>query len=263
MASETTSSLPLHPTRVLGAFCEALAAGKRVAVVGDSSTGLAASLAPSAGRRLYAFDPDPRRTAENVARSPQRGASRVSYVVLDDDLDAHAGAFDLVVIPDLAEHGEPETILRQACGLLCRRGVVVVASPNPRAVGVSGGLGYYELYDALAGEMETVQTLGQAAFVGFTIADFAAEGDPAVTIDSSLCEASEEPHWFVLVGSQGPVEVDPYTLIQVPTAAGLGWLTTSAPVADEPADEVELVQARQQLADMTAEIDELREQRRR
>lgn len=255
---------------VLGAFSEALIAGKRVAVVGNSSTGLAESLAPSAGRRLYVFDPDPQRTAENVARSPQQGSSRVSYVVLDEDLDAHAGAFDVVVVADLAEFAEPLAVVRQARELLGRRGVAVVAAPNRRASGRDGdrrrsteGLDYYELYDALAAEFAKVRTLGQAPFVGYTLADFAAEAEPAVTIDSSLCADPEEPQWFVMVAGDGPFEFDPYTLVQVPAATGVRWLGDGAPDVDRAADTAALAEARLQIEVLSAELDGLREQRRR
>lgn len=265
MASEKTSSPPLHPTWVLGAFCEALVSGRRVAVLGDGSTGLAEVLAPVAGRRLYALDPDPQRTATNLARSPQRGASRISYLVLDDDLDAQAGAFDVVIVADLGDFDDPRELLRHTRELLGRRGVAVVAAAN-RGSAVAGGarngdLDYYGLYDTLAAEFAHVRSFGQAPFVGFAVADFAAEGEPAVTIDSSLCRDAEEPRWFIMVASDRAVEIEPYTLVQVPLADGLRWLADEPAPPDRSADEAVLTAARDRVGELERQLRQLRVER--
>src|SRR5690348_16643055 len=100
-----------HPSIALAPFVEALVVGRRVAVLGDATLGLADALLARGARLVHAYDPDPARVAEAIARkapafgSPAAGkpaARGVVHALLGDDLGVRDGAFDAVVIPDLS-----------------------------------------------------------------------------------------------------------------------------------------------------------------
>lgn len=271
---------------VLGAYCEALASGRRVAVLGDGSTGIGDQLAKASGRRAQIYDPNPRRTAAQIERLRDPAGAKVGYVLLDGHTELRREAFDLVVVPDLGEFSEPAKLLAQARSMLSPQGVLVVASPSPgpaveeedvedttlpREAGARAmpsaprdeGLGYYELYDLVSAELPWVRMLGQAPFVGFTVADFSAEGVPPVTIDTSLQDTTEEPEWFVAVASVRPVRLDPYVLIQVPSPNALEWLTPDAETLAAPARERAAREALAKIDALAADLERLREREKR
>src|SRR5690349_2710904 len=129
MNNEPTG-IELHPSIVLAAYIESLVRGRRVAILGDATIGLAASLGDRGARLVHAYDPDAARVAEALAR---RGAERpqaVSYAVFEGDLGVRDGAFDVVVIPDLSLFSDPADVLRRARRLISPSGAAVVVSPN-------------------------------------------------------------------------------------------------------------------------------------
>ena len=73
-------------------------------VIGDAETHVAERLLELGARGVHVFDPDPARAA-TLAR--QRSARRLGPCRCVDDLDVRDGAFDLAVIPDLAELNDP------------------------------------------------------------------------------------------------------------------------------------------------------------
>jgi hypothetical protein len=78
-------------------------------------------------------------------------------------------------------------------------------------------LDYYALYDAVKAEFEHVRMLGQAPFVGYVIADFAPEGTPEPSLDTAfLPSGAEEPELFIAVASQQPVDLDAFSVVQLP-----------------------------------------------
>jgi len=266
MAENNDDAAELHPSQVIGAFGQPLLAGRRVAVLGDCTTGLPEAVAKASGRRVHAYDPDRERVAAALAQAHGRRAPRVSQGVLDDSLDSRDGVFDAVVIADLAELADVETPLQLARSLLSPRGLLVLASPNPDwAPGGdeerAAGLGYYDLYDRIADVFDEVRMLGQAPFLGFTVAEFAAEGEPGVTIDSSLVARSEEPAYYVAVASNHAVDLDPYTLIQVPSEAGRAWLWPAGGVARR-ADDSAAAQAERERKAVEGQLEALRAQQR-
>ena len=204
----------------IGAFVHSLLDGKRAALFGDGTTGLAEQLALHSGRRLQVYDPDATRTAEAIARS--RGASsQVRHTLLEADAEPAGQPFDVVVIPNLLELTSGElaapAVIAVARRLATAHGVIVVAAPNPEHAAAPGDekLGYYQLFDLMAAEFEHVAMLGQAPFVGYSVARFGAESEPAVVIDTSLTSEPEEPLAFVAIGSARRIDLDAFTLIQV------------------------------------------------
>jgi hypothetical protein len=86
--------------------------------------------------------------------------------------------------------------------------------------------------------------LGQTPFVGYALVDFAPDAEPEPAIDTGLLRGStEEPEWFVALGSAQPVRLDDYALVQLPLTATLAAGERSLPgsaMAPPPALEKEL-----------------------
>ncbi|MSP23698.1 MAG: hypothetical protein EXR75_00745 [Myxococcales bacterium] len=237
MANAVPRSAESSAASVLGAFLHGLLEGKRAALLGDGSTGLAQELASASGRRVQVFDPDARRTAEAITRG--RGSnSQVRHSLLEADAETPGQPFDVVLVPNVLattdKNLDPAAVIAIARQLASARGVVVVSAPNPEHPGAPGDekLGYYQLFDLMAAHFEHVTMLGQAPFAGYSIARFGAESEPAVTIDTSLMNEAEEPLAFIAVGSAHPVELDPFTLVEVPVEE------QSATPSDAPTESV-------------------------
>jgi len=198
--------------------------------------------------------------ATALAGLPRRDERRVSFTVLDEQFDVRPHAYDLVAVPDLGSFGDKQELVAQSRTLVSGRGCVLLAVRDADGSVDSGragaNLNYYDLYDLISAEFASVRMLGRAPFTGYTIADFAAAGEPPVTIDTSLVEVSEHPDWFIALGSDQPLEVDPYTLVQVPAVDGRSWLTG----ADSPADGVKHAEAHQRAAALNAELEQCRRQ---
>lgn len=223
-------------------FCD----GRRVAVLGPATSGLAVELARRGARLVHAYDPDAGRVAEALLTQAARG---VSYAALTDgELGVRDGAFDVTVISDLTEVGDVAAAVARARRLTSPSGVVVVAG------GVGGrALPYYELYDALSLQLANVKMLGLVEFAGLSFVDLAAGGDGDVSVDSSLAPAGREPVAFVGVASERALTLDAFCFVELAPEASVA---ASAAVSD-----VELVELRAQLAASVGELDRLREDR--
>ncbi|MBX3125573.1 MAG: hypothetical protein KF718_02615 [Polyangiaceae bacterium] len=214
----------LRPSRVLPAYVEALFEGRRVLVLGDSSSALAEEFLDRGARLVHVLDPEPARVAESAARNPSR--SLFLGPLPPSGLGVRDGSFDLAVIEDLNAAGPAHSVVRRLRRALTPQGVALVAIPNPGArdrllpadVLADGALDYYELYDALRGEFTTVQMLGQAPFVGYAVVDFSA-ANPEPSLDTSCVPGgAEEPEWFVAVASDAHLRLDEFSVIQLPLA---------------------------------------------
>jgi chromosome segregation ATPase len=231
MADPQDLASGLHPHTVFGVWAEPLLDGRRVALLGDVSTGLASRLAATSGRRVHAYDPNAQRLAMAIAQiGPGSG---VGFGSIEEAFDSRDGSFDAVFVPDLTAFTDATALVKQAAALLGPRGVLVLGSPHESS-GVSGP-SYYELYDMISAELEAVHMMGVAPFVGFALADFAATEEPAVSVDTSL-SVPEEPVHYLVVASREARAVEPYTLMQVPTVAGMMWLGGLVAAASEDSD---------------------------
>jgi hypothetical protein len=144
------------------------------------------------------------------------GAARV--VISDGDLAGLDERFDVVVVP------EADTLVRRPGTvaawrkLLADGGRLVVAVGNAERPGASGGLGYYELHDALAPHLPLVQMLGVTPFLGVGLVEFDGSVD-ALRIDSRLVKESEPPISYVAIAGAEPVAELGYALVQLPWKA--------------------------------------------
>lgn len=250
----------LHPSLALVAYASSLLTGRRVAVVGDCSRGLAERAATVSQRQVHAYDPAPERVAAAIA-THRGGNAPVSFAPLDEARSAHHSAFDVVIIDEVdATSGPP--LLDVARSLLAPHGVLIAATLNPETAPEGPEhLGYYDFYDLVADRFDEVHMLGLAPFVGFTMAEFALEGEPAVTIDTSLLHRTEEPRSFVALASSRAVDdLDPYTVVQMPLASILEALAGEEP---HPASTTaRLAEVQLKVSMQQSELDRMRERER-
>jgi SAM-dependent methyltransferase len=215
-------SSAIEPAIVLAAYAEPVASGRRVLFVGPAISALPERLLERGARLVHVCDPDPVRVAEATAKNR---SSNVSFSALADGHFAlRDGAFDVCIVED-AGITDPVALVKKIRRALTPRGVAVLAALNPetrvpllphRPSGVIS-LDYYALYDAVKTEFEHVRMLGQAPFVGYVIADFAPEGTPEPSLDTAFLPAgAEEPELFIAVASQQPVELEAFSVVQLP-----------------------------------------------
>jgi len=98
--------------------------------------------------------------------------------------------------------------------------------------------------------------VGQAPFVGYTVADFAAGPDLEVSVDTSLLETTEEPEWFIAIASERKVAIDAFMVVELRLAdvrGALGAAATAPPVSVD--DKVALAEAQTKVAVLTAELE--------
>ena len=278
MIPETPHRHGLHPSIVLSAYVEPLVRGRRVAILGDASIGLADELSQRGARLVHVYDPDTARTAEALARAAPGKPHQVGYAVLAGDLGVRDGAFDVVVVAALALFSDPADTMRRARRLCSPAGVAVFVAPNAAAgkrrllfgeprepreprPEAPAPLGYYELYDLVSLQFAKVRMIGQAPFVGYTVADFTQRGEPEVSVDTSLLASSEEPEYFIALASERPVSLDAYAVIGLPwhdLAESLAQSASSTSTSD--ADRIALADAEARVALLTGELTKTREQ---
>ncbi len=215
-------SSAIEPAIVLAAYAEPIASGRRVLFIGPAISALPERLLERGARLVHVCDPDPVRVAEATAKNR---SNNVSFSTLADGHFAlRDGAFDVCIVED-AGITDPVPLVKKIRRALTPRGVAVLASLNPetrvpllphRPSGMIS-LDYYALYDAVKTEFEHVRMLGQAPFVGYVIADFAPEGAPEPSLDTAFLPAgAEEPELFIAVASQQPIELEAFSVVQLP-----------------------------------------------
>lgn len=253
---------------VLVAYAEPLVVGRRVVVFGDALAEVAAQLLERGARTVCVYDTDAARAAEASARNRSRN---ITFAPLGDhDLAVREGAFDVGIVEDLSQSGEPEALLRLLRRVLAPRGTALVATPNPdvapvilrpRATAPRSSIAYYDLYDFVSEVFAEVRMLGQTPFVGYAVVDFAPSDPPEVSVDTGFIAAgAEEPEWFVALAGERLRALDAYSIVQLP--AGLA-LRPSEQVEHEGAvSERALETARARIADLELDVERLRAEAR-
>ncbi len=251
-------SSAIEPAIVLAAYTEPVASGRRVLFVGPATSALPAQLLERGARLVHVCDPDPVRLGEATAKN--RNGSVSFSALADGHFALRDGAFDLALIED-ASISEPAALLRRVRKALSPRGVVLVASANqevtsplmPRRASQADALDYYALYDAVKAEFEHVRMLGQAPFVGYVVADFAPDGTPEPSLDTAFVPGgAEEPETFIAIGSQQPVELDAFSVVQLPYRSVIGDAAEDSEELRRARDAEQ--QAKSQLAELQNEL---------
>ncbi|WP_394832042.1 hypothetical protein LVJ94_36550 [Pendulispora rubella] len=271
---------PVLPSHLLCLYAEPLAAGRRVLVVGDATQDLGARLLEMGARLVHVYDPDPDRVRRAQADFP-RGV--VLRHLRDDDLDVRDGAFDLVLVPDVALLEDPTSLVARLRRVVDAEGAVLVAARNPQAWDPAQApetriVDYYELYDIVSLQFACVRMVGQVPFFGAAIAELGeTDEDPEVSVHTELVTEAEPPEYFIALASHSDhVRLEPYAIVQLPRDAATAHLSLSstqegafaadrAVLAEEAMTrvaqlEAQLDEQRAEIAEQRAEIAEQRAQ---
>jgi SAM-dependent methyltransferase len=208
--------LPLY------AYLEPLLAGRRVLELGSGSGAGAAYLAAHGASHVLGIDADAALVERAKAKYDAPRKSNLAFRA-QGLLDPVPGAapFDVVLVP------EAETLLRrpEAIPALARiiadgGRLVLVATSADRGQTApnAGGVGYYEILDALVPQFPSVQMFGITPFAGFGVVEFDVEGE-GLRVDSRLVEGgSETPAAYVAVAGVERAADLGYALVQIPFA---------------------------------------------
>jgi hypothetical protein len=214
----------VHPQHALAVYAESLAAGARVAVFGDASLGLGARLVELGARAVHLWDPDADRARREAERTP-RGVAIHAYAEHDPDLRP----IELAIVADLGVFEDPSAIVRRVRRMVGEEGVAILgarstdAARDPSASLRSRSFDYYDLFDLVAPEFESVRMVAQLPFYGVALVELGDEDDaPGVTVDTQLGESGKAPEGFVVVASQRGARLEPYTIVQLAAAASRG-----------------------------------------
>src|SRR5450432_777204 len=209
--------LPLY------AYLEPLMEGRRVLEIGAGLGAGAAYLAGHGAAAVVGVDTDVALVERARARN---GAPNLTFRAVGSLLEIVPGApFDVVVVPDCeALLRRPEAI--PALGRMLAPGgrLMLVAGSADRQAAAGpghvseGGVGYYELSDALLPHFAAVQMFGVTPFAAFGVVEFEGAGE-GLRVDSRLVEGGVEPPgaYVAVAGTERAADLG-YALVQVPFA---------------------------------------------
>ncbi|MBN1652226.1 MAG: hypothetical protein JXA30_00460 [Deltaproteobacteria bacterium] len=154
--------------------------------------------------------------------------------LLSGRLPFEDGAFDVVVVPDLASLDfDPEALIAELHRVVDARGLVVVGIVNNDRLNVGeisafrndeNELRYQAVYRLLAERFTAVSLMRQTPLFGYSLVDFAAAEELVeISFDASLIDPVREvPTRFVALCSGERLAIDPYTVVRVaPLSADL------------------------------------------
>jgi chromosome segregation ATPase len=210
---------PVHHLARLS-YLQSLFVHRRVLIVSDDRS-LASFIKESRARYVCSISDRESSESWHTDGEDQDGEFKVvSY----DDIKFRDGMFDVAVVLDLTAVSSHVNLLNELRRIVGPNGSVIAGAPNPiceQRIGPdpkTSSIDYYELYEILADAFPSVQMIGQAPFLGYAISDLSAgEESDGVSFDAGLLESgAEEIEWFLAVCGDSPVEIDPYSVVQVP-----------------------------------------------
>ncbi len=224
-----SNALGVHPQHALAVYAESMADGARVAVFGDASLGLGARLAELGARAVHVWDPDGDRAAEEAESAPHGVVVR-PYAEHDPDVRP----IDLAIIADLGLFDDPASLVRRVRRMVGEEGVALVAAQSIDAKASYAGdakasyagdqtsrpFDYYDLFDLVAPEFESVRMVGQLPFHGLALVELGDEDEsPSVSVDTQLADGGRAVEAYVVVASQHGARLEPYAIVQLPNDA--------------------------------------------
>ncbi len=187
---------------------------------GDSSLGLAARLVELGANVVHFWDPDARRVRSEAERAPG-GVTLHPY----SDQDGDMRPIDLAIVADLGLFADPSAIVRRVRRMVGEDGVAIIAAGST-AAGPEGSrqgsrsFDYYDLFDLVAPEFDSIRMIAQLPFHGVALVELGDDEDaPSVNVDTQLGESGKAPEAFVVVASQNGARLEPYTIVQLALAA--------------------------------------------
>src|ERR1019366_3544736 len=248
--SRMDSNAPsVHPQQALAVYAESLVAGARVAVFGDASLGLGSRLVELGARSVQVWDPEPSRARTEADQSP-RGVSVHPYAESESD----TRGFDLALVIDLGQFADPAAVLRRVRRVVGIDGVAMIAARSAEVAQPEGSraFDYYDLFDLVAPEFESVRMVAQLPFHGIALVELGEEDEsPAVNVDPRLAESGRGPEAFVVVASQRGARLEPYSIVQLPS-------DTRGHVVNDAADLEALARAELRAELLASQLDDLR-----
>ncbi|HEX2882884.1 MAG TPA: hypothetical protein VHO25_25370 [Polyangiaceae bacterium] len=262
------NSSVISPSSAAAAYAEPFIDGRRVVVFGNAESPLAELLLDRGARSVHVHDAND----ERLARVRSRNASRnISYGAQPEATSKQDRSFDFAIVEDVTQGGVASETLQQLVRSLAARGAALIGVPNAEArlgLGLAPktanqpALDYYELYDLVAEHFSDVRMLGQLPFVGYAIADFSAEREADISVDTAFVPGgAEEPEWFWALCSQEPIIGEAFSIIQLPLSQALAARTSGG--KDKPAapvSDAKLVELQSQLAERDKALASLKTQ---
>jgi hypothetical protein len=244
----------------LHALCvhaEGVVAGARVAVLGDARLDLGTRLMELGARAVHVFDPAPERARAAAANAPR---SVAYHALTGGALDVRDGAFDAVLIPDLAALPTPDGVAREVRRVLSPSGVALVLArahvdgDDPVARDLLPELGpaslpYAVLFDEFSLQFAEVSVSGVLPFRGVVFAELGRDDDEGVAVDGRLAEG-EPTNVFLVAASGERPELAGYSLVQLPLDDSAG---------DAAAEHATFVQERLHAQVLASQLEEERE----
>lgn len=205
----------------LAVYAEPLIRGRRVALIGHVGLGVAERLLELGARLVHAYDWDKDRAAQYSAKAPRGILARELPA---GEFDVRDGGFDFVLVPDVGRLPKPHELIARLRRVVGDEGAIMVSARNPAVLRPTGEddlpVEYTELYDLVSLHFACVSMIGAVPFVGVTIAELGESSEaPDVSIDTQLAGDGSSPEYFGALASQLPLELDPYSLIQLPGPA--------------------------------------------
>ena len=242
---------PVHHLARLS-YLQSLFVHRRVLIVSDDRT-LASFMLEARARYVCAISD---RESSEPWPSDEEGQGGEFKVVSYDDIEFRDGMFDVAVVMDLTAVSSHVNLLNELRRIVGPKGVVIAGAPNPiceQRIGPdpdAPAIDYYELYEILADAFPSVQMIGQAPFLGYAVSDLAAgEDSDGVSFDAGLMESgAEDIEWFMAVCGESPVEIESYSIIQVP----LDTIQMGGGLAGELED------ARREVSELGADLKDVR-----
>ncbi|MCL2725775.1 MAG: hypothetical protein FWD69_15205 [Polyangiaceae bacterium] len=222
-STEGTSRYPRGSLlAALPVYVEAFVADARVLVLGGAELGVAVQLLELGASSVDVYDPDATH-ASDVAAYTESG---IAYRPLDGAIDAEEGAFDVAIIPDLAALWGTglSASVSEVRRLLTETGAVIAMGRAHTGDEESAHvlpdlhpavLTYGELYELFARQFEYVTMTGVVPFSGIVFAELGDAEDLSVSVDARLGNEGG-PEVFVVLASDVPKTLDPYSIVQVP-----------------------------------------------
>jgi hypothetical protein len=129
--------------------------------------------------------------------------------------------------------------------------VAIIAARSAEIVRDEGlrAFDYYELFDLVAAEFQSVRMVAQLSFFGVAFVELGDQDESTgVNVDTRLGESGRAPDAFIVVASQRDARLDPYSIVQLPPPPK---------EADGSSGEA-LVQAQLRVAWLTSQLQDLR-----